>query len=105
MSNFNDFTFRQIEADTDIKPFDCGDPDLNGFLFDDAKKYLNEMLAVTYLLEDSQAQKTVAYYCLLNDKIELNQGEKSKLNKLNRNIPNNKLHHASTSVKIVRFGV
>lgn len=105
MSNFNDFTFRQIEADTDIKPFDCGDPDLNGFLFDDAKKYLNEMLAVTYLLEDSQAQKTVAYYCLLNDKIELNPGEKSKWNKLNRNIPNNKRHHAYPAVKIGRLGV
>lgn len=105
MSNFNDFTFRQIEADTDIKPFDCGDPDLNGFLFDDAKKYLNEMLAVTYLLEDSQAQKTVAYYCLLNDQIELNPEEKSKWNKLNRNIPNSKRHHAYPAVKIGRLGV
>lgn len=34
------------------------------------------MLAVTYLLEDNETDKTVAYYCLLNDKIELNPEEK-----------------------------
>lgn len=80
--NFEKFTFRQIEADTEIKPFDCGDPDLNGFLFDDAKNYLDVMLAVTYLLEDNEANKTVAYYCLLNDKIELDPDERSKWNKI-----------------------
>ena len=53
--DFNKFVFRQIEADTEIKPFDCGDTDLNGFLFDDAKNYLDAMLAVSYLLEDTEA--------------------------------------------------
>ncbi|MBP3519637.1 MAG: hypothetical protein J6K31_14855 [Parabacteroides sp.] len=53
--DFNKFVFRQIEADTEIKPFDCGDTDLNGFLFDDAKNYLDAMLAVSYLLEDPEA--------------------------------------------------
>lgn len=77
--DFEKFTFRQIEADTVIKPFDCGDTDLNGFLFEDAKQYLDAMLAVTYLLEDNEANKTVAYYCLLNDKIELDSDEKSKI--------------------------
>lgn len=103
--DFERFTFRQIEADTEIKPFDCGDSDLNGFLFDDAKNYLNAMLAVTYLLEDNAANKTVAYYCLLNDKIELDPDEKSKWNKINRKIPNDKRYHAYPSVKIGRLGV
>ena len=69
--DFEKFTFKQVEENTIIKPFDCGDADLNGFLFDDSKKYLEAMLAVTYILEDNEANKTVAYYCLLNDKIEL----------------------------------
>lgn len=103
--DFEKFTFRQIEADTEIKPFDCGDSDLNGFLFDDAKNYLDAMLAVTYLLEDNDADRTVAYYCLLNDKIELDPDEKSKWNKLNRKIPNNKRYHAYPAVKIGRLGV
>lgn len=68
--DFEKFTFSQINENKDIKPFDCGDADLNDFLFDDSKKYLEAMLAVTYILEDTEANKTVAYYCLLNDKIE-----------------------------------
>lgn len=103
--NFDNFIFHQVEPDTDIKPFDCGDADLNGFLFDDAKKYLEAMLAVTYILEDKSAEKTVAYYCLLNDKIELDPDEKSKWNKINRKIPNSKRYHAYPAVKIGRLGV
>lgn len=80
---FDKFTFRKIEANTEIKPFDCEDSDLNSFLFDDSKKYLDAMLAVTYLLEDNEMQKTVAYDCLLNDKIQLDPDEKSKWNKIN----------------------
>ncbi len=59
--DFSNFTFRQIEADTEIKSFDCGDPDLNDFLFSDAKNYLKAMMALTYLLEATVSKKTVAY--------------------------------------------
>ena len=31
--DFDKFTFRQIDADIKIKSFDCGDADLNDFLF------------------------------------------------------------------------
>lgn len=37
----------------------------------------------SYILEDKGTDKTIAYYCLLNDKIELDPDEKSKWNKLN----------------------
>ena len=103
--DFEKFSFRQVEENTVIQPFDCGDADLNGFLFDDSKKYLESMLAVTYILEDDEADKTVAYYCLLNDKIELDPEEKSKWNKINRKIPNSKRYHAYPAVKIGRLGV
>ena len=35
-----------------LKPFDCGNADLNDFLLNDAKAYASHLLAVTYLLEN-----------------------------------------------------
>ena len=55
--DFGKFTFRQIDADTPIKSFDCGDADLNDFLFSDAINYYTSMMALTYLLEDNEAEK------------------------------------------------
>lgn len=36
-------------------------PILNDFLFSDAVNYYKSMMALTYLLEDNEADKTVAY--------------------------------------------
>ncbi|MDE7336441.1 MAG: GNAT family N-acetyltransferase [Muribaculaceae bacterium] len=103
--DFSKFTFRQIEADTDIKSFDCGDADLNDFLISDAKKYLGAMMALTYLLEDESESKTVAYYSLLNDKIVFDPEEKHFWNKLNRKISNKKRRKEYPAVKIGRLAV
>lgn len=84
--DFDKFTFRQIDADTRIKSFDCGDADLNDFLFSDAINYYKSMMALTYLLEDNEAGKTVAYYSLLNDKIVFDPDEKKFWNRLNRHV-------------------
>lgn len=54
--------FIQLKEDTNLLPFDCGDEDLNNFLFEDAKRYLEDLMAVTYLFVDSAQQKTVAYF-------------------------------------------
>lgn len=86
--DFGKFTFRQIDADTQIKSFDCGDADLNDFLFSDAINYYTSMMALTYLLEDNEAEKTVAYYSLLNDKIIFDPEEKKLWNRLNRHVIN-----------------
>lgn len=63
------------------------------------------MLAVTYLLEDKAADKTVAYYSLLNDKIVFDPDTKSYWNKLNRRIPNEKRRKDYPAVKIGRLAV
>ena len=42
--DFGKFTFRQIDASTQIKSFDCGDADLNDFLFSDAINYYKSMM-------------------------------------------------------------
>ena len=103
--DFSKFTFRQIETDTEIMSFDCGDDDLNDFLVSDAKNYLRAMMALTYLLEDNDELKTVAYYSLLNDKIVFDPDDKHFWNKLNRKISNKKRRKEYPAVKIGRLAV
>ncbi|MCH5346779.1 MAG: GNAT family N-acetyltransferase [Muribaculaceae bacterium] len=103
--NLSRFVFIQINKDTEIKSFDCGDDDLNDFLLSDAKNYFKTMMALTYLLEDEEASKTVAYYSLLNDKIVFDPEYKSFWNRLNRHIPNSKRRKEYPAVKIGRLAV
>ena len=46
----------KVTTDTIIKPFDCGDEDLNNFLVSKAKDYQKELLAVTYILENEERE-------------------------------------------------
>ena len=52
--------FKRFNPNDTIKPFDCGDTDLNGFLLEDdssvpnARHHTNELLAVTYIIEDEE---------------------------------------------------
>ena len=103
--DFSALSFRQIDANTQIKSFDCGDADLNDFLFSDAINYYKSMMALTYLLEDAQNDRTVAYYSLLNDKIVFDPGEKKLWNRLNRRIANSKRRKEYPAVKIGRLAV
>lgn len=102
-----DFRLYKLELDSDIKPFKCSDDDLNGFLIDDAKHYLRELLASTYILEDSLKKKSVAYFSLLNDSIIFNAEtmEKSAWNRINRKIPNGKRRGHYPALKIGRLAV
>ena len=40
--------------------FDCGDDDLNDFLIEDAKDFLNKRIATSYILLDGES--VVAYF-------------------------------------------
>ena len=95
----------QLSEDTDIKPFNCADRDLNEFLYDDAKHFQKELMAVTYILEYMEGNKTAAYFSLLADKITFNPDEKGVWNRLNRNIPNNKRRKSYPALKIGRLAV
>lgn len=105
--NLKDFKFYKLELDSDIKPFKCSDEDLNGFLADDAKNYLRERLAATYIIEDVSRNQTVAYFSLLNDSISFNAEtmEKSTWNRINRRIPNRKRRGHYPALKIGRLAV
>lgn len=99
------FDFITLREGTAIPSFRCKDPDLNGFLFDDAKKYLSELMATTYLFVDPKANKTVAYFSLLNDKIASDPEERALWNRINRNISNPKRRKTYPSVKIGRLAI
>ena len=94
--------FKRFNPDDSVKPFDCGDADLNGFLLEDdpsvsnARHHANELLAVTYVIEDEEKEQTIAYFSLLNDKIEREITDNAAWNRLAREIPNIKTTEITT---------
>lgn len=102
---------KRLNPNDNIKPFDCGDTDLNGFLLEDdrlisnAKHHAKELLAVTYVIEDEDKEQTIAYFSLLNDKIERNITDDSEWKRLSKEIPNIKRRRSQPAVKIGRLAV
>lgn len=74
---------------------------------DDAKNYYREMLASTYIIEDTTRNETIAFFSLLNDSISFNAEamEKSAWNRINRKIPNAKRRGHYPALKIGRLAV
>jgi len=97
------FSFRRIELVSKIKPFDCGDSDLNEFFQKDALDYLRQLLAVTYVFEDKK--QTVAFFSVLNDRISGEDSEKKVFRKIRKDIPHKKHFRSYPAVKVGRFGV
>ncbi len=86
------------------EPFDCGDPDLNGFFIDDAENYQNQMLAKTFVLIEDDG-KIIAYFSLLNDKISHTTIEKNLWRKVKGKFPHDKHMGSYPAVKIGRLAV
>jgi GNAT superfamily N-acetyltransferase len=94
---------KKIELDTAIKPFESEDEELNDFLLNDAKHYLVQRLAVTYLIENET--DTIAYFCLSNDTVQRFMADKAGWKKIKKRIPNAKLRSSYPAVKIGRLAV
>ena len=73
--NIQDYSFIKLESESEIKSFNCGDADLNDFLFHDAKNYNEHLLAKTYILQTDS--NTIAYFSLFNDSVVQLPYEKS----------------------------
>lgn len=58
-------SFERLAPEQKFTSFDCGDEDLNDFLLTDAQNYQKSLLAVTYLVKDSD--DVIGYFSLLND--------------------------------------
>jgi GNAT superfamily N-acetyltransferase len=80
-----------------IKDFDCGDPDLNEFIKEDAFVYMNGKIAVTYIL--SYEKKALGFFCLSNDSIEITGKAKDAL------VKEGKRQKTYPALKIGRLGV
>ena len=46
------FKIRKLDVNDKVTSFDCGDNDLNDFILNESYLYRNELLAVTYVIED-----------------------------------------------------
>ncbi|MCD8296337.1 MAG: GNAT family N-acetyltransferase [Prevotella sp.] len=103
--SIDELKFVPLSADMEIKPFSCTDDDLNDFLFDDARNYLKELLATTYLFENPFNDSTVAYFSLLNDRLSSDPDGRTEWNRLNRAIHNSKRRKQYPAVKIGRLAV
>ena len=100
--------FFQLKENYPIKSFDCGDDDLNDFLFNKALLYQKELLATTFIVENEE--RTLGYYSVLNDSLQLKEEDfpsKSKYKKfLSYLIPHPKRHLKSVpAVKIGRLAI
>lgn len=92
-----------LSDEYEMKPFDCGDDDLNGFLLNDAKQYAAKKLAYTYILEDDN--HIVAYYSLLNDKVSKRDASNAMWRKVKKLFPHQKHFNSYPAIKIGRFAV
>lgn len=93
----------RLTPDTELVGFDCDDEDLNSFLVEDAKSFLDKRIATSYLLVDSD--NIVAYFCLLNDKISRQDVTNSQWKKIRGGFPERKQFGSYPAVKIGRFAV
>ena len=69
--NKEDIVLRRLGEDDVISKFDCGDEDLNDFIFNDALLYYKVRLATSYVLEDKNTKDTIGYFSLAHDRISL----------------------------------
>ncbi|MDE6581001.1 MAG: GNAT family N-acetyltransferase [Duncaniella sp.] len=93
----------RLTQDAVLDGFDCGDSDLNGFLVEDAKGFLDKRIATSYLLLDNE--KIAAYFCLLNDKISRQDVTNSQWKKIKGAFPDRKQFGSYPAIKVGRFAV
>lgn len=69
--NKEDIQLRRLGENDIVSRFDCGDEDLNDFIFHDAILYYKVRLATSYVLEDKNSNDTIGYFSLAHDRISL----------------------------------
>ena len=69
--NRENIVLRRLGEEDFVSKFDCGDEDLNDFIFGDAMLYFKVRLATTYILEDKSTNDTISYFSLAHDRISL----------------------------------
>lgn len=90
-NNYSIGSVRQIDSDTSIPTFDCGNPDLNEFAVQEAWLYQKARLSTAYIME-STVGHVDGYISLANDRISLsdfeNRTEFNRFRKKDFRMPN-----------------
>lgn len=95
--------YERLTLEHEFLPFDCGDNDLNEYLYQSAKFYQEQLLAVTYYLQNDK--DTIVFFSLLNDKITAMEQTDSFWRKIKKRFPHAKHRKDYPAVKIGRLGV
>ena len=93
----------RLTQDYIIGDFDCGNKDLNEFLLNDSKKYMDRRLAVTYIIESDGDM--VGYFSLSNDKLTVNEVDKSTWRRIKQFFRHEKHRSDYPAVKVGRLAV
>ena len=93
----------ELTPDYEVTEFDCGDEQLNKFLFEDAKPSLALRVANTFILVDDG--RVATYFCLLNDKVSKDEIIGSRWKKVRANFPQSKQFRSYPTIKIGWFAV
>lgn len=93
----------RLTPDSTLTGFDCGDSDLNSFLVEDAKSFLEKRIANSFILLDEG--NLVAFFCILNDKISRQEVTNSQWRKIKDKFPQGKQFSSYPAIKIGRFAV
>ena len=93
----------KLTSGYEFKPFDCGNEDLNDFLLNDSKRYLESRLAVTYIIETDQ--DIVGYFSLSNDKLTVREIDKSSWRRIKQLFSHKKHRSDYPAVKVGRLAV
>lgn len=94
-----------MQQNEKINAFDCGDTDLNDFIINEAHLYRNELIAVSYVLENKTTKDVTAYFSLANDRVSVTDFESnSAFNRFRRKrFVHEKRLRTYPAVKICRF--
>ena len=79
---FNEYKLQLLTSSANFDTFDCGLPEYNDYLFNDALRSQNDHIALTWLLIERSTDKIVSYMSLIMDSIKLSFTEK-ELHNLN----------------------
>ena len=93
----------RLTSDYEIGKFDCGNSDLNDFLFHDSKDYQQKLLSVTYVIESGQ--EIAGYFSVLNDKISIEESDKATWRKVKSIFRHSKHRFDYPAVKVGKLAV
>lgn len=105
--DYEQLRVRKLSLTEQVTSFDCGDEDLNSFILEEAPLYRKALLAVTYVVEDGESGKVLAYFSLANDKVSLSDFEsKTEFNRFRKHrFANEKRLRSYPAGKLCRLAV